>query len=303
MADETHITHEVPTSLDGERVDKIVATLGEISRAAARALVDAGEVLGVDGALEAKARLSAGAVVTFPPREERAELVAEPVEFGVVHEDEHVIVVDKPAGVVVHPGAGRTGGTLAAGLIDRYPEIDGVGQPGRWGIVHRLDRDTSGLLVVARTPDAYEALSSAMRRRTVTREYLALVQENFDIPRGTVDAPIGKDPNRPMRRAMVPDGRRAVTHYRMRRQWERPAVALVEVQLETGRTHQIRVHLAGIGHPVVGDRTYGKRDPIEVPRLFLHAARLELDHPATAERLSFVSSLPDDLQDVLGRLE
>jgi RluA family pseudouridine synthase len=169
--------------------------------------------------------------------------------------------------------------------------------------VHRLDRDTSGLLVVARTAPTYAALIRAMRRREVSRGYLTMVHGTFSIPRGTVDAPIGRDPHHPTRRAMIPQGRPAVTHYRRRNEWDPPGVALVEVSLETGRTHQIRVHLAGIGHPVLGDRVYGRRDPVPVPRLFLHAARLELDHPGSGEGLTFESQLPADLQEVVERLD
>lgn len=296
------VTERVPVSLDGERVDKIVAVLAGVSRAEARAMVDAGQVFGETGPLAAKERLSHGSMVSFPEPVARPAMEAEEVEFGVVYVDDDLVVVDKPAGVVVHPGAGRAGGTLAAGLLHRFPEIEGVGQEGRWGIVHRLDRETSGLLVVARSSEAYTALVRAMRRRAVVREYVTMVQGTFSIPRGTVDAPIGRDPHHPTRRAMLSQGRPAVTHYRRRVEWDPPGVALLEVTLETGRTHQIRVHLAGIGHPVLGDRTYGGRDPVPVPRLFLHAARLELDHPTSGEPLAFDSPMPPDLDAVVDRL-
>lgn len=295
-------TFLVPEELAGERVDKIVATLGDMSRSMARELVDAAEVVGDSGVLDAKTRLLAGDRLSFPPPRESFQLAPEAVDFEVIHDDEQVIVVNKPSGLVVHPGAGRATATLAAGLLDRFPDLEGVGQPNRWGIVHRLDRATSGLLVVARTDDSYRSLGRAMKARAVSREYVAGVQGTFSIPRGTVDAPIGRDPVRPMRRAMVPDGRRAVTHYRMRQQWDSPGVALLDVRLETGRTHQIRVHLAGIGHAVLGDGTYGGRDPIKVPRLFLHAARLAFDHPGTGARVSFTSELPEDLQQVVDEL-
>ncbi len=298
----TFLTERVPPALDGERVDKIVAMLAGVSRAEARAMVDAGDVSGEHGRLSAKERLEQGAVVVFPEPEAAAGLQAEAIDFEVVFADADLIVVDKPPGVVVHPGAGRAAGTLAAGLLDRFPEIEGVGQPGRWGIVHRLDRDTSGLLVVARSDRAYRVLVQAMRRRQVKRGYLTLVQGTFSIPRGTVDAPIGRDPHHPTRRAMIQQGRPAVTHYRRRTEWEPPGVALLEVQLETGRTHQIRVHLAGIGHPVIGDRLYGGRDPVSAPRMFLHAAHLELDHPVSGEHLVYDSPLPEDLEEVLKTL-
>lgn len=296
------LTFTVPVELDGERVDKVVATLGQMTRSEAKAFCEDGEVR-VDGDVaSAKARLHTGQTIAFPPAEVAAALAAEPVEFGVLYEDEHLIVVDKPAGLTVHPGAGRTTGTLAGGLLDRYPEVRGVGDKGRWGLVHRLDRETSGALLVARTPDAYVALVRDLARRDVGREYLALVQGTFDLPRGTIDAPIGRDPHRPRRRALVPTGRHSVTHYRMTSQWERPGVALLAVTLETGRTHQIRVHLAGIGHAVIGDRLYGRRDPISVPRLFLHAVQLRFTHPATGEEMTVASPLPADLQQVLDQL-
>lgn len=297
------LTRAVPASLDGERADKVVAVLGDMSRSVARSLVDAGTVEADGVIVSAKDRLAAGTAILFPPAPEAPPLEAEEVDFGVVHVDEHLIVVDKPPGLVVHPGAGRATGTLAAGLLGRFPEVEGVGQEGRWGIVHRLDRDTSGLVVVARSAPAYEQLTAAMRRRRIERTYLAGVNGCFSIPRGTVDAPIGRDPVRPMRRALLPEGRHAVTHYRMIRQWETPQVALVEVRLETGRTHQIRVHMAGIHHPVLGDRTYGRRDPIRVPRMFLHATRLDLSHPITGLAMTFESPLPGDLAAVVEELD
>lgn len=296
------LTFAVPDSLDGERVDKVVAMLGAMTRAEARVFCDDGQVT-VDGAsAAAKTRLTAGQTITFPPAEVAAALAAEHIDFGVLYEDEHLVVVDKPTGLTVHPGAGRLTGTLAGGLLDRYPEVRGVGQQGRWGLVHRLDRETSGALLVARTADAYAALTADLARRDVGRDYIALVQGTFDLPRGTVEAPLGRDPHRPRCQAMIPNGRHAVTHYRMTSQWDRPGVALLAVTLETGRTHQIRVHMAGIGHSVIGDRLYGRRDPVSVPRLFLHAASLRFRHPVTSEGMEVSSPLPDDLRRVLDAL-
>jgi 23S rRNA pseudouridine1911/1915/1917 synthase len=296
------LTFAIPDDLDGERVDKVVAVLGEMPRSEARAQCDAGQVT-VDGEpAVAKARVSAGSTITFDPGAVAEVLTAESVDFGVLYEDEHVVVIDKPSGLTVHPGAGRVRGTLAAGLLQRYPEVQGVGEAGRWGLVHRLDRETSGALLVGRTAAAHAALVGDLARREVGREYLALVQGNFDLPRGTVDAPIGRDPHRPRRRALVPTGRHAVTHYQMTRQWDRPEVALLSVQLETGRTHQIRVHLAGIGHSVLGDRLYGRRDPIPMRRLFLHAESLRFRHPASGEDMTVTSPLPLDLVEVLESL-
>ncbi|MEX2654157.1 MAG: RluA family pseudouridine synthase [Acidimicrobiia bacterium] len=297
------LTFVIPDTLDGERVDKVVAVLGEMPRSEARAQCDAGHVE-IDGSpAVAKARVAAGSTIVFDPGALPAVLQAEAVDFGVLYEDEHLVVIDKPSGLTVHPGAGRATGTLAGGLMERFPDLVGVGQAGRWGLVHRLDRETSGALLVGRTPAAHAALVADLARREVARDYVALVQGTFDLPRGTIDAPIGRDPHRPRRRALVPAGRLAVTHYQMTRQWPRPGVALLAVQLETGRTHQIRVHLAGIGHSVVGDRLYGRRDPVSIGRLFLHAAQLRFVHPVTGEEMTIQSPLPPDLEGVLTRLD
>jgi 23S rRNA pseudouridine1911/1915/1917 synthase len=220
--------------------------------------------------------------------------VAEDVPFEVRWEDAHVLVVDKPAGIVVHPGAGRKTGTLASGLLHRYPELEGIGQEGRWGIVHRLDQGTSGLLLVARTAASFEFLTVEMAARRIHRSYLALVHGVPAMPTGTIDAPIGRDPVHPTRKKVVPDGRSARTHYRVRESFG--SASLLEVDLETGRTHQIRVHLATIGHPVVGDRSYTRRaDPVRVKRIFLHAARIVFNHPVTGAETIVESPLPPDL--------
>jgi 23S rRNA pseudouridine1911/1915/1917 synthase len=303
----------VPEELDGERLDRTVAILGGVSRSMARSIVDAGGVA-VDGATvtEAKARVRAGSTVAFEIPEADDGLEPHQVDYGTVYSDEHLLVVDKPAGLTVHPGAGTGDDTLAAGLLFDHPSIEGVGQPGRWGIVHRLDRATSGLLVVALTEPAYESLAAMMRAREISRRYLALTEGVLEIPRGTVDAPIGPDPNRPTKRALSPYGKHAVTHYRRRRSWPDAEVSLLDVTLETGRTHQIRVHLAGIGHPVLADRVYGGRSSIHkqgvaeaivVPRLALHAERLAFTHPVSGAQMEFVSDLPEDLSGVIAALE
>lgn len=295
--------YQVPEELDGERVDKVVAVLGGISRSQAREIVESGGLVGeAESGLGASDRVSGGDWLEFEVPEPPPLLEPYPVEYGTVHVDDDVIVVSKPAGLTVHPGAGTDAETLAAGLLFDHPELEGVGQPGRWGIVHRLDRATSGLLVVARTPEAYEALSKMIRARSVGRAYVTLVQGTLAIPRGTIDAPVGPDPNRPTRRALSPVGKRAVTHYHRRSQWTGRGVAMLDVTLETGRTHQIRVHLAGIGHPVLGDRVYGSKDPVAVPRLALHASRLEFDHPRSGEPMAFTDPLPEDLAAVVESL-
>lgn len=296
------LTLSVPGDLDGERIDKVLAVLLDVSRADARSLFER-EVL-LDGRpVRPGDRVSTGGVIRAPALEEQRDLEAEEVPFGVVVENEAFIVVDKPAGMVVHPGSGRTGGTLAAGLLHRYPELEGVGAPGRWGLVHRLDKDTSGVLLVATTADAFEALASDMAARRIKRTYLALVDGLFGLPTGTIEAPIGRDPERPTRRAISPDGKHAVTHYEMVEEFPTRMASLLEVKLETGRTHQIRVHLAAIGHPVIGDRVYG-RGPTSArsPRIFLHARRLEFSHPTSGGLVSAEAPLPDDLGRVLEEL-
>lgn len=300
MADQVEI--EVPDSLDGSRVDKVIAEFFDVSRAVASGIVEGGVL--VDGSeADAADRVRAGQVITCHEPEDTMRLAPEPVAFEVVHEDESVIVVDKPAGVVVHPGSGRTSGTLAAGLLARYPELEGVGAADRWGLVHRLDKDTSGAIVVARMSEAFEGLTAELRRREIERVYVALVEGRMTAPTGTVDAPIGRDPSRPTRRAVVPGGKHARTHYEVVHYYEESDVSLLEVRLETGRTHQIRVHLAAIDHPVAGDATYGAtRRDLAVPRTFLHAAKVAFTHPMSGERLEVEAPLPPDLATVLDRL-
>lgn len=300
MAEQVEL--EVPESLDGERVDKALAQLLAVSRARASALVEAG--VDVDGEpARASDRLRPGQVIKCDEPERRFQLEPETVAFDVLHEDDAVIVVDKPAGLVVHPGSGQQRGTLAAGLIDRYPELVGVGAADRWGLVHRLDKDTSGALLVARTDEAFETLVDELRRRRIGRVYTALVEGRLGAPTGTIEAPIGRDPSRPTRRAVSQGGKHARTHYEVVRVFEESNASLLEVRLETGRTHQIRVHLSAIDHPVVGDLTYGAtRKDIASPRTFLHAAKLEFTHPMTDDRTTVESPLPGDLSAVLGRL-
>lgn len=299
MADE--LESRIPEELDDARLDKALATMLGLTRSQARLLIDRGAT--VDGSKATPStRVSEGAVVVTGRPDFDRPLEAQPVEFDVLYEDDEVIVVDKPAGLVVHPGAGRRAPTLAAGLLYRYPEIEGVGSEGRWGLVHRLDKDTSGALVVARTATAYQSLSAQIRRREVHRIYLALVEGVPAAPTGTIDAPLGRDPERPMRRAVVPGGKPARTHFETKRAFDRPRCALLEVQLETGRTHQIRVHLAAIGHPIVGDSVYGG-SAIESPRIFLHASAIEFSHPRGGGRIRLDSPLPEDLRAVLDAIE
>jgi 23S rRNA pseudouridine1911/1915/1917 synthase len=295
----------VPEALAGERLDRAVSLLTGLSRAEAARLVGEGRVR-VDGeAVTTRSRrLDVDEEVDIDVPEAADEEVPAPdpsVEFPVVHADEQVVVVDKPAGLVVHPGAGNPTGTLVNGLLARFPEVAGVGDPARPGIVHRLDRGTSGLLVVARTPEAYDSLVGQLRSRAATREYLALAWGHFEAPTGLVDAPIGRSARRPTAMAVSERGREARTSYRVEQAFSSPVVVtLVACRLETGRTHQIRVHLAAIGHPVVGDARYrGARQSLPAPRAMLHAARLAFDHPGTGDRVEFESAVPEDMAAVL----
>ncbi len=300
MADQ--VTIEVPADLDGARVDKAIAILLEVSRAAATSVLDAGvEVDGVPA--RASDRVRPGQVIVCTRPDAATALVPEPVEFEVLHEDESLLVVDKPAGIVVHPGSGRTAGTLAAGLLHRYPELAGVGTAGRWGLVHRLDKDTSGALLVARTQDVFTALVEELRARRIVRTYLTLVEGKVGASTGTIEAPIARDPAQPTRRTVSHTGKHARTHYQVVRYLEAADATLLEVTLETGRTHQIRVHFAAIDHPVVGDLVYGAtRKDLAAPRTFLHASRLDFDHPVTTTPLSISAPTPHDLTSVLDRL-
>ena len=296
----------VPEVLAGERVDRAVALLTGWTRSEVQVLIEAGAVV-VDGRPIAKSRrLAAGEVVELRGEPEPPG-VPQPdprIELVVRHEDDDVVVLAKPAGLVVHPGAGHPDGTLVNGLLARYPEIGAVGGAGRPGIVHRLDRDTSGLLVVARSARAYDALVAMLADHEVERRYLALVWGALDSPRGVVDAPIGRSVRRPTRMAVREGGRGARTGYEVRAEYRDPIVSLLECRLETGRTHQIRVHLQAIGHPVVGDAAYGGvRSALAVGRPFLHAARLAFDHPISGRHIEIEEALPPDLSAVLAGLD
>jgi 23S rRNA pseudouridine1911/1915/1917 synthase len=303
------ITEIVPSALAGERLDRVVSLMADISRAVAAQLVADGGVE-VDGRPErsGKIRLVEGQVVMVDEGRipsQGAPAADVDVEFRVVHTDEWVIVVDKPAGLVVHPGAGNTEGTLVNGLLARFPDLAGVGEAHRPGIVHRLDAGSTGLLVVARTATAHEHLVEQFADHSATRQYVALVWGHPEAPHGIIDAPLGRSRRDPLKMAVVADGRPARTEYRVVSRHRAPAeCALLECTLETGRTHQIRVHLASIGHPLIGDPWYGQRRPtLGLGRPFLHAARLEFDHPAGTGRAVFESPLAPDLVALTSTLE
>jgi 23S rRNA pseudouridine1911/1915/1917 synthase len=298
----------VEAAAAGERLDRWLASrVPGLSRARLQALI-ADDHVHVDGA----ARKPSHRVVTgerieveIPPLPPE-ELEPEPIALSVVHEDEHVLVLDKPAGLVVHPGAGHARGTLAAAVLAHAPGTAGVGGPRRPGVVHRLDKDTSGLLVIAKTPLAYESLTAQLAARTVRRVYLAVTHGRLAPAEGVIDKPIGRDPRDRTRMAVRPlgRGRRAVTHFRVLERFAE--FTCVEARLQTGRTHQIRVHLADLGHPIAGDQAYGGRRhralPVPLEGLALHATALAFLHPATQRRMEFTSALPPRIERLLSHL-
>jgi 23S rRNA pseudouridine1911/1915/1917 synthase len=308
----------VPAALAGARVDRVVSLLSGLPRRSVANLVDAGGVR-LDGrTVTTRSRVvRSGQRLEVDAQRETVDIpAADPtVIFTVVHEDAEIIVVDKPAGLVVHHGAGHHGGTLVDGLLARFPELQGLALAGggdaeRPGIVHRLDKGTSGLLVVARTPGAYRSLTKQFRAHRAGREYLVLAAGTVEADEGTVDAPIGRSTRQRTRMAVTARGREARTEYRVITRFADPSpCTLLEARLDTGRTHQVRVHLAAIGHPVIGDERYGRSQARPRPvvahmdpgRLFLHAFRLSLDHPSGG-RASWEVPLPDDLAGVLASL-
>jgi 23S rRNA pseudouridine1911/1915/1917 synthase len=292
----------------GLRLDRWLATrLGDLSRARLQTLIDGGFVRVNGEVRRAALRLRGGEVVEveIPPLPPE-ELVPEHVALAVVFEDDHVLVIDKPAGMVVHPGAGHARGTLAAAALAHAPQIAGVGGPRRPGVVHRLDKDTSGLLAIAKTQAAYESLTAQLAARTVSRRYLAVVHGRLSREQGVVDAPLGRHPHDRIRMAVRPEGKgkRAVTHYRVVERFA--GFTALEARLETGRTHQIRVHLLSLGHPIYGDPMYMLRSsrpiPIPLEGLALHASALEFVHPSTGQRMAFASPLPPRIEHLLSYL-
>ena len=290
---------QVTSELAGERLDRFLADQpGVGSRALAARMLDAGLVT-LDGRAARKSeRLRGGETIEFEPIEQKVALEHEQRSLVLAYEDEHLLIVDKPAGLSVHPGAGRAGGTLANALV-------GYGASGgdaldRPGIVHRLDRDTSGLMVVARSEPAFLGLRRLVRKHEIEREYRALVRGRPRSRQGTITAPIGRDRRQPTKRSLdTAKPREAVTHFELLELLSHHA--LLGVRLETGRTHQIRVHLAAINLPVAGDAVYGVTGDLGLERQFLHASRLAFDHPITGERIEVGSPLPDDLEQALTR--
>jgi 23S rRNA pseudouridine1911/1915/1917 synthase len=304
----------------GARLDAwLAARLAGLSRMRVKGLIEGGRVVVGGRVVRAAHRIQAGerVEVSIPPPP-RDGLVAEPVALRIVFADDHVLVVDKPAGMVTHPGAGQSTGTLAAAALAHAPELAGVGSPRRPGIVHRLDKGTSGLIVLAKTQAAYDSLTAQLARRTVSRRYLCLVQGSVRRAEGVIDTAIGRDPRSRVRMAVLNDGKgkRAVTRFRVLERFGAgtAAVTFMECRLETGRTHQIRVHLAALGHPLLGDDTYrGRRaaptgDPVLADLIgglggvALHAAGLAFTHPVTGAPVECSCPLPDRIGRILSHL-
>lgn len=306
----------VPAALGEQRVDRVVAILTELPRAVVTQAIDRGEVL-VDGEVVKKAsqKVAAHSEVTFeiPDIETQQLTPDDSVDFEVVYEDHDILVINKPAGLTVHPGNGVRGATLVNGLLARYPELATTvpgGDPLRPGIVHRLDSGTSGLMIVALTESAHASLVEALSEHGVVRNYLALVWGHPEHAAGIVDAPIGRSARDRTLMAVAQDGKHAVTNYRVVTTVEDPAVSLLAVGLETGRTHQIRVHMKALGHPIVGDARYGGLRGVgqgdgafgDLARPFLHAFRLGFDHPVSATAMSFEVQMPAELAGVANGL-
>ena len=294
-------TTELVSTADGRRLDRFLVEqeLG-LSRARLQRLIREGNVTLNGGAAKASAVVKRGdrvAVRVPPPRP--LTLTPERIPLAIVYEDEELVVVDKPAGLTVHPAPGHPSGTLVNTLLARYPDLPGIGGWQRPGIVHRLDKDTSGLMVVAKTEAAHHSLSEQIQKRRVRKGYTALVKGVVADDEGVIDAPIGRDIRHRKRMAVVEGGRASQTRYAVKKRYH--SATLVEVFPRTGRTHQIRVHFASLGHPLVGDGLYGGRSDL-LGRQFLHAHLLGFEHPGSEEYVEFHSPLPGDLREALGRL-
>ena len=296
----------VAEEMSGKRLDSVLAgMMPEYSRSFIQKLFENGSItVGGDPCSEKKRKAAAGDIVEITiPQPERLEVEAEDIPLDIVYEDDELLVVDKPAGMVVHPAPGNHSGTLVNALMyhcgDALSSINGVIRP---GIVHRIDKDMSGLLMVAKTDRAHNALSAQLAEHSITRRYKAIVYSNIKEDEGTVDKPIGRDPGNRLRNAVVyTNSKNAVTHYRVLERFG--GFTLVEAVLETGRTHQIRVHMAYIRHPLLGDTLYGPaKNRYGAKRQMLHAGVLGFVHPVTGEYMEFNSPLPQDFEDVLAKL-
>jgi 23S rRNA pseudouridine1911/1915/1917 synthase len=299
--------HSIVSFVVGEpdrRLDAVIRDrIPGLSRSQGQRLIETAQVTVNGRPRKAAYRVAPGqqVSVTLPEQEPEVAVQPEPIPLDIIFEDEHLIVVDKPAGMVVHPAPGHPDGTLVNALLAHCPLIAEAGKRERAGIVHRLDKETSGVLVVAKDEGTLQALHEQFRNRGVAKSYLALVRGRVAPPEGIIEVPIGRDPDHRQRMAALPEGRYARTRYRVAQFFRK--YTLIEAYPYTGRTHQVRVHLAWLGYPVVGDSRYGaRREPLLKDRHFLHAHRLGFTHPATGEELTFEAPLPPELKDLLRRL-
>ncbi len=308
------IEARIASTADGWRLDRALAdAVPTLSRERLKALIAAGYVVGATGPVCDPARRAAADAkfsITIPPPQPTHN-VAQAIELVVAYEDEHLIVIDKPAGLVVHPAAGNPDGTLVNALLHHCGgSLSGIGGVARPGIVHRIDKDTSGLIVAAKTDLAHEVLARQFKAHSIDRRYLAIVSDLVASSAGVIDAPLGRSSSNRKKMAIVPEGKgkRAVTHWRRLRRLRE--ATLVECRLETGRTHQVRVHMASVGHPLIGDPVYGRTKPahrallamLDFHRQALHAAHLGFIHPLTSTALSFDSEMPADMQELFNQL-
>ncbi len=299
----THRLITLTINEPGQRLDKFVAgAVPELSRMAAQRLIEAGRITVNGQANKPAYKLAAGdEIAVHIPPPEPVDIVPEQIPLDIVYEDADLLVVNKPAGLVVHPAAGHTSGTLVNAVLAHCPDLTGIGGQVRPGIVHRLDKDTSGLIIVAKHDAAHQALQCQFKSRTVAKVYLALVEGQLAPPRGIIDAPIGRDKQQRKRMAVTPDGRPAVTEYKTIEQFKQ--YTLVEAQPRTGRTHQIRVHFAWLKFPLAGDGVYGlRKQRLPLTRHFLHAHKLSFLLPSDESRKTFTAPLPPDLESVLAQL-
>ena len=298
---EDKVRYHVSPHNEGERVDRVIAFFSGLSRSKVSDLISKRLILRNGIPIKKGSEIvHLNDEISMPNLVgEAVEEIAsdESIDFEVIFEDDSVIVVSKPSGLIVHPGSGIANGTLVNGLAAQFPDLREIGDPTRLGLVHRLDKGTSGLLVVARTPEALDNLKFQMQERHVHRQYFAIVAGLVESNKGVVDAPLGRDPKNPLKRAVINSGKYARTHYEIDQKYESPfKVSMLNCRLETGRTHQIRVHLAAIGHPVLGDDLYGGRTSFNIEnRLALHAQMLTFLHPKTKNLMNFESPLPAEL--------
>ncbi|USK94024.1 RluA family pseudouridine synthase [Rossellomorea marisflavi] len=297
------IQHSIDENNQGERIDKVVSSLNkDWSRSLVQLWIKEGHVKVNGEVVKAnfKCPLDASIEIAIPDPEE-LDVEAEDLNLDIAYEDQDVIVVNKPKGMVVHPAPGHSSGTMVNGLMHHCKDLSGINGVMRPGIVHRIDKDTSGLLMVAKNDKAHEHLVNQLVEKTVTRKYTAIVHGNIPHEYGTIDAPIGRDPKDRQSMTVVDNGKKAVTHFRVLDRYE--DFTLVECELETGRTHQIRVHMKYIGYPLAGDPKYGPRKTLPLNGQALHAGTLGFVHPRTGEYMEFHADLPEEFTKLIARLE